>query len=148
MHALPAADRRRALALMGVDVYLLRDRAGASAAAAAEALAFPPPTPVAGSPRRADAAGPRVVFALPDGSGFDGPHGGLLRHLALALGLDPAAVSVGPARADLPCVCLGGAPGEATDVLLAPPPAALRASAAARRALWPALRALARRLGR
>jgi hypothetical protein len=44
-------------------------------------------------------------------------------------------------------VCFGAEPGEAIDVVLAPPPAALRASAAARRALWPALRALARRLG-
>lgn len=127
--ALPVALRRRALALMGVDQYVLRaDRAMTGA-------------------RSAGTGGPRVAFVLAEGGGFDGPHGPLLRHLALALGLDPAAVSFAAPRSDLPCVCFGAAPGEAIDVVLAPPPAALRASAAARRALWPALRALARRLG-
>ncbi|MFN7552898.1 MAG: hypothetical protein ACK59M_04100 [Pseudomonadota bacterium] len=129
MSALPVALRHRALALMGVDLYVLRaDRAMAGG-------------------RRAGTGAPRVAFVLAEDGGFDGPHGPLLRHLALALGLDPAAIALGAPRPDLPCVCFGAEPGEAIDVVLAPPPAALRASAAARRALWPALRALARRLG-
>lgn len=132
MSALSAVDRRRALALMGVDVYVRRVRTAIDASGEAS-----PDAP---------SAAPRVVFTLPPGAGFDGPHGTLLRHLALALGVDPRAVAFGASRPGVPCVCFGAAPGEAADVLLAPPPAALRASAAARRALWPALRALARRL--
>jgi hypothetical protein len=144
--ALAAADRRRALALMGVDVYVPRVRG--AAAAPAEPPATAPVAKGAGRPPAAAATGaapaPRVVFTLPTGGGFDGPDGILLRHIALAIGVDPRAVAFGAPRPGLPCLCFGGAPGDADDVLLAPPPAALRASAAARRALWPALRALAR----
>lgn len=128
MSAARAVDRLRALSLMGVDVYVARLRRPAIAA-------------VVG-----DRRGTRLVFATGDAGGFDGPYAGLLRQLALALGLEPAGVACGEPRDDLPCVCFGAAPGAASDIVLAPPLATLRASAAARRALWPLLRPLARRL--
>jgi hypothetical protein len=139
MSAVRAVDRLRALSLMGVDVYVPRPRGPAPAAATA--VASP-----AGGAVDGDHRGTRLVFATGDAGGFDGPHAGLLRQLALALGLEPAGVACGEPREDLPCVCFGAPPGAAGDVVLAPPLATLRASAAARRALWPLLRPLARRL--
>jgi hypothetical protein len=139
MSAVRAVDRLRALSLMGVDVYVARPRRPAIAAATAPAT---PATAAVDGDRR----GTRLVFATGDAGGFDGPHGGMLRQLALALGLEPAGVACGEPREDLPCVCFGASPGAASDIVLAPPLATLRASAAARRALWPLLRPLARRL--
>jgi hypothetical protein len=139
MSAVRAVDRLRALSLMGVDVYVARPRR--SAIATVTAVATSATAAVDG-----DRRGTRLVFATGSAGGFDGPHGGLLRQLALALGLEPAGVACGEPREDLPCVCFGAAPGAASDVVLAPPLATLRASAAARRALWPLLRPLARRL--
>jgi hypothetical protein len=147
MSALPVAGRRRALALMGVDVYVARVRGAPAVAVDSEPAVAPADrTGDRSRPAAPAPAAPRVVFALPSGAGFDGPDGRLLRHVALAIGVDPSMVAFGAPRPDLPCLCFGAAPGDAVDVLLAPPPDALRASAAARRALWPSLRALARRL--
>jgi hypothetical protein len=137
--------QRRALALIGVDVWVLRARDAARESGAATA---PVRGEAAAAPHSAGAtpAAPRVVFAADGAIDFDGPAGPLLRHLALALGVDPAAVAFGAPREGLPCVCFGSAPGAVSDALLAPPLATLRASARARRALWIDLRALARRL--
>jgi hypothetical protein len=94
-----------------------------------------------------DALPTLLVFATGADGGFDGKHGQLLRNIALALRIDPRAVACGSPRDGLPCVCFGAAPGAVVDVVLAPPLASLRGSAAARRALWASLRPLARRLG-
>lgn len=60
-----------------------------------------------------------------------------------AVALDESAVSWH--RSDgVPVIAFGS--GDPADAVLAPPLATLRASAAARRALWPALRTLRRRL--
>lgn len=133
--------QRRALALIGVDVWVLRarDAAPADEPAVTEAALAPTPRPAAN-------IAPRLVFAADGAVDFNGGSGALLRHVALALGVDPAAVAFGAPREGLPCVCFGAAPGAAADAVLAPPLATLRASARARRALWPDLRALARRL--
>jgi DNA polymerase III psi subunit len=130
-----AATRRRALALMGIEVYALRP-ARAHVAAAAEAAAVPAPA----------APAERLVLVA-GGSGVDVRAERLVRHLLLALGLTPDEVVVAErARPDLPALCLGGAPGDA-DAVLAPPLDALRRSPAAKRALWRDLRRLKRRLG-
>jgi hypothetical protein len=146
--ALPAAARHRALALMGVEVWVPRARGPALR----EAL--PEPAPARPEPRRAagpttdrgSAGAPRVVFATGTGGGFDGPNRLLLEHLVIALGLRLADVTCGEPHAGAACVCFGAAPGDAPDAVLAPPLATLRASARARRALWVDLRQLARRL--
>jgi hypothetical protein len=145
MSAARAVDRLRALSLMGVDVYVRRVR-GQAATSVGEPAPRVTEAPLPAAAPARDGRGTRLVFATADAGGFDGPHATLLRHLALALGLGPAGVACGEPREDLPCVCFGAAPGSATDVVLAPPLATLRASAAARRALWPQLRSLARRL--
>ncbi len=142
MSAAHAVDRLRALSLMGVDVYVAHRRGSVAAVPAAPPLAVVAAAPAAAG----DLRGTRLVFATGDAGGFDGPHGSLLRQLAQALGLQAAGVACGEPRADLPCVCFGAAPGVAVDVVLAPPLATLRASAAARRALWTLLRPMARRL--
>jgi hypothetical protein len=138
-----SSPQRRALALIGVDVWVLRSRDAAREAAEAPS---PHVLATASPARRTTSAAPRVVFAADGAVDFSGATGPLLRHLALALGVDPAAVAFGAPREGLPCVCFGAAPGAAADAVLAPPLATLRASARARRALWPDLRALARRL--
>ncbi len=145
------------LALMDIDVYVRRVRGAPLPTAPESTIASsPPPSPAvaavreARAPAAARSAEPlptRVVFATGADGGFDGRHGVLLRNIALALGLDPRAVVCGPPRDGLPCVCFGAAPGSAIDVVLAPPLASLRGSAATRRALWASLRPLARRLG-
>lgn len=147
---LPAAARTRALALMGIEVWVPRAR-GPAASPPAEVVVAPPEAPrsrpaTAHVVDREPAGAPRVVFATGDGGGFDGPNRLLLEHLAMALGLRRSEVACGAPRAGAACICFGTAPGDAPDAVLAPPLATLRASARARRALWADLRRLARRL--
>lgn|GEM_PF-2904331 len=152
-----ASDRLRMLALMDIDVYVRRVR-GEPLPIAIDATITSRPLPLAAvaavrdtraptAPRSAEPLPARVVFATGTDGGFDGRHGALLRSIALGLGLDPRAVVCGSPREGLPCVCFGAAPGTAIDVVLAPPLASLRGSAATRRALWASLRPLARLLG-
>jgi hypothetical protein len=155
------SDRLRMLALMDIDVYVRRVR-GAPPPMSRETISAEPPAraPVpaaiergarvsaaAVATRIAEPLPARVLFATGNDGGFDGRYGALLRGIALALGIDPRAVACGAPRGGVPCICFGAAPGAALDVVLAPPLASVRGSAAARRALWTSLRPLARRLG-
>jgi hypothetical protein len=149
----PPPDRLRLLGLMGIDVYVTRSRVAPPPAQAPPPAALPEPArqrpaAVRESAPQVAVGPPLLLFATGEQHGFDGPFGPLLRQLAQALGVDAAQVSCAAPRGDLPCVCFGTAPGQAEDAILAPPLATLRASATARRSLWPALRPLARRLRR
>lgn len=151
------SDRLRMLALMDIDVYVRRIR-GVPLPPPRETIIAEPPAPAArvrdaravtasAASHRAEALPTLLVFATGTDGDIDGNYGQLLHNIALALRIDPRAVVCGGPREGLPCVCFGTAPGAVVDVVLAPPLASLRGSAAARRALWASLRPLARRLG-
>lgn len=153
---LPASERARVLALLGVDRWLLRG---------SEPCGNDPPTELGTGPGRdlpaeasrpgalpreavqpavvAPAAKLAIVCGEPDP--LSGRYAALLRHVVRALAVDASLVSWSVAG-DAPVLAFGAAPGDAADAVLAPPLATLRASGAARRSLWPQLRRLRRRL--
>jgi hypothetical protein len=114
-------DQRERLALLGFDLLVLRS--GDTDAPAESA---------------ADPASPRIALAgvTPDESS------GIVRGILAALGLRAAQVATDP-RADVPVLALGE-PAPAGSIRL-PSPAGLR-DARAKRAAWPLLRSLRRRL--
>ena len=134
---LPERERWRALALIGVDRWVLRSRAMAEA-----------------PPDRTIAQPARIVLAIDAGASagaapLSGRHAALLAHVLAALRLAPQAVawSADGCTPSTPLLCLG----EPRDAALVAPCRApaleqVRASAAAKRELWRALKPLARRL--
>ena len=114
-----------------------------------ESTATPPqpsrtPAPVSRAPRGGGAARARLVMLAPDAALLRGPQAALARALLAALGVHEAEVR-GEPTPGVPSIVFGALPDGATDTLQAPALADLRA-AGAKRALWPALRSLRRRL--
>jgi hypothetical protein len=134
--ALSAARRADILAQLGVTAYVRR----LPAAPMVESVATPPAVP------------PSVCFAYdPDDAGeapLRGAYARLLGDVLAALGA-PTAVHWHAGTPDVDAaqtiVGFGIAPRRAARAILAPPLAALRLSATAKRALWRDLRVLARR---
>jgi len=140
---LPTAERERLLALMGIERWVLRDAPAVDGASdrgrdhVAEA-SRPGPLPQVPAPAR-------LAIVTGEAEPLAGRHAALLRHVLRALTLDDESVAW-ESRVGIPLLAFGAAPGDAPDAVLAPPLATLRASGAARRALWPAMRSLRRRL--
>ena len=114
-----------------------------------ESIATPaPPTrnvaPISRAPRGGGAARARLVMLAPDAALLRGPQAGLARALLAALGVHEAEVR-GEATPGVPSIVFGDASPDTGEALRAPALATLR-DARAKRALWPALRALRRRL--
>lgn len=140
---LPTAERERLLALIGIERWVLRDtpavdRGSDPGRDPVAEVARPGPLPQVPSPVR-------LVIATGEAEPLAGRHAALLRHVLRALAIEESAVAWA-ATTGIPVLAFGAAPGDAVDAVLAPPLATLRASGAARRSLWPALRALRRRL--
>ena len=106
----------------------------------------PTRTPAAPSraPRGGGTARARLVMLAPDAALLRGPQAGLARALLAALGVHEAEVR-GEPTPGVPAIVFGDAIADAGDALRAPALSALR-DARAKRALWPALRVLRRRL--
>lgn len=139
------ARRRRALALMGIDVYRLRsgDAGGPDVADAPAALVVPP-----GRPTAADILPPRLRIALDAAAGDPrrGPHATLLAQIVKALGLATGEVAFEElGESDLPLLCFGVAPPAAAQAHGLAPLAAVRQGPAVKRSLWRTLRPLRRR---
>jgi DNA polymerase III psi subunit len=136
---LPAAERERLLALIGIERWVLRDVPAVDRGSDAVR------DHVAEESRPGPLPQVRLGIVTGEAEPLAGRHAALLRHVLRALALDASAVAWRPAN-DVPVLAFGAAPGDTADAVLAPPLATLRASGAARRSLWPALRALRRRL--
>jgi hypothetical protein len=104
----------------------------------------PDAPPVSRAPRGGGAARARRVMLAPDAGVLRGPQAALARALLAALGVHEAEVR-GEATPGLPAILFGDAGIDSGDALRAPSLAALR-DGRAKRALWPALRALRKRL--
>jgi len=145
LDALPAAERERLLTLMGIDRWVLRGAAAASGNDPGRDIAAPDSRPAPLPPEAAPVSAPRLAIVAGETMPLAGRHGAMLRHLLRTLAIDEAQVTWS-VHDGVPVLAFGAAPGDAADAVLAPPLATLRASGAARRSLWPALRTLRRRL--
>ena len=141
---LPAVERERVLALLGIDRWVLRTDAAADAGRIAPASRAEPVVAAAASLEK-PARAVRLAIATGEPAPLAGRNGPILRHVLRALALDESSVAWQP-QEGVRVLAFGAAPGDAADAVLAPPLATLRASGAARRAVWPALRALRRAL--
>ena len=103
-----------------------------------------PATPPSRAPRGGGVARARLVMLAPDAALLRGPQAALARALLAALGIHEAEVR-GEPTPGVPAIVFGDAIVDAGDALRAPALSALR-DARAKRALWPALRVLRRRL--
>jgi hypothetical protein len=146
--------RRRALALMGIDVYRLRGAPSAEPARSGAGPHVEPRSDPSTAPRAADIlfdapARVRIVIDAAAGDPRTGPYATLLAGIVRALGIAPADVGYGrDDRAPAPALCFGVAPPAVAEAHGLAPLAAVRQSPTVKRALWQALRPLRRRLGR
>ena len=176
MAALAPAARRRALDLLGIQRYRLRgtEPIAAELPAAPAVVEAAQPAPASDSPPRVRYSqraeppaaprpalrdppplelGPvnaRITFVLDADAIAESPWSGryarLLAQLAAALGIARNQVGFDSAKTGLQRVYFGATPGDDADAILAPPLASLRASPAAKRALWREWRRLRRTL--
>jgi DNA polymerase III psi subunit len=142
LEPLPSTERERLLALIGIERWVLRDAPAADSGSdpgrdAGAEPSRPGPLPQLPAARLAIVAG--------DAKPLAGRHAALLRHVLRALAVNEESVAW-EARDGIPVLAFGAAPGDAPHAVLAPPLATLRASGAARRSMWPALRGLRKRL--